>query len=216
MWVREHHRLRPSLDALEARSVLSHVSSTFNVLTSGFHPNLLAIRRNRPASPVALVNQAFVQFQQDFTRARSVYDNLVLSGKAQMVDQSAFKGYTDQRVNLLAEQLTNVFISSPLATARSHGMQPAITIISRKINAPARSVDSGGAVTVDYTNFANGTLGRAVETTTPTFNNQSPTSIALDTQAQDQAIQAAQVAMVNALNIIKTGAFGTGSSHGKH
>jgi hypothetical protein len=217
--MRARFRFRPVADELESKVVLSHLPPTFSVLTSGFRPNVLAVRKNRPVAPIALVNTAFSQFQQDFTQASSLYDNQVLMNQAKVVDQSSFINYIVQRVDLLAQQLTNILESTPLATS---GSRPAVSVITRKIN--GRGTASGSSASDPMNFFAGGTLGKALVDSTPLVQTtgasptpvvQTPTSIALDTQSQVQAIQAAQVAMVNAVNVIKTDAFNSHPSHVK-
>jgi hypothetical protein len=194
--MKSRHEFRPSLGALEDRKLLSHVHARhpFSVVTAGLNLGPSTIRQGRQAPIVAMINASFDQFVLDYGQARSAYYGSISKQTATVVDTGAFKVYTQQRVNLLAEQLTNSLLQTSASTAYTFRHPYPVTIVPRRINGAT------GA-----------TLANALSTTVPAPGS-SPTTIALDSLAQDTAVEAARVTMINGADIIKTGAFGYSKS----
>jgi hypothetical protein len=111
----------------------------------------------------------------------------------------AFQRFTVNRVNLLAEQLANSFLQTPQSTVRGHSLPSPLTVLGKRIN--------GLTSTSTPNPFQVGTLGNSLVATIPA-PNASATTIAIDSAAQSNAIQTAQVAMINSITIHKNGDFG--------
>ena len=95
-----------------------------------------------------------------------------------------------------------LFLQSPKGTARANGQTPALEqLVSKKLINPTGQVPPGS-------------LGRSLVDTIPPPGTSAATA-SLYSLTQDDAIQSAQVAVVNAMNIIKDGDFGnqTSSNH---
>ena len=108
---------------------------------------------------------------------------------------SAFTLYTNQRVTLLAQELINVFVQTPQGTAKAPGQPYALKqLIDTKI------IGNQGQM-------PKGSLARALNQTIPQPGTSAPTT-SLYTLSQDNAIQTAQVSVLNGLSILKNGAFG--------
>jgi hypothetical protein len=194
---------RPALaDRLENRVVLSHgVHRNLSVLVAGLTPHATSLVRNaHRESIIALINQAFNSFSQDYTQARATYLSGLPSPSADAT--AAFKNYTTYRVNLLGQQLTSVALQTSQVNAKQHGSGASLpAMIARRVD----GVDNKGV-------FQPNTLGSALINTIPP-NNSTPSDISLDSLAQDQAIQATQVAVVNGFNIVKNNDFGNKPAH---
>jgi hypothetical protein len=204
-------QFRPAVNVceLEARVVPSHTPArhVYSVVIGGFHPNSLALKQNQTASVLALVNASFDQFQQDYSQTRATYLAAVANNTATLADKGAFNAYTNQRVNLLGQQLVNSFLRSLASTLHTPGTPPPLSAITRKIDGA-----NPGTNASNTTAFAGGTLGFSLISTTPD-PTASTTTVALESLAQDNAIEAARVAMIDTVNVIKNGDFGNGSTH---
>jgi hypothetical protein len=199
-------RFQPGVGELESRVVLNHHRSTFSVITGGLLPGAHTVQQGQHAPIVALINTAFDLFQSDYTQARSAYFGAVANRTATMADQMAFNNYTTQRVEVLAQQLSNSLLQTKSSTLRGHRSQDPVTVIGRRISGPNPG-QMGNS-----TPFAFNTLGFALITSTPAPGSSS-TTVALDALAQDNAVEAARNAMLNAVVIIKNGDFGNQVTH---
>jgi hypothetical protein len=166
------------------------------VTTALIGPNQGFSAKQAP-SITTLVNQSFTSFEEDYTQTRSIYISAIQAGTATSNDTSALNQYTQQRVDLLAQQILNNFFQSSVYVNHQAGATDPSSIITKKIDGPPTSTSSTNPVP-----FNNGTLGKALYLATPS-PTASSTSIALDTLAQDNAIEAARVAIINGLNAVK-------------
>jgi hypothetical protein len=190
------HRFIPSAsDQLESRVVLSRTSEGLAVVVSGLSPRQRVINRQQQAF-TAEVNLAFQSFSNDYDQARATYFSSI-QGQAtpSMATTQAFSLYTSQRVSLLSQQLINIFIQSPQGTAKAPGQPYALKqLIASKI------IGQEGQT-------PRGSLAKSLLLTIPQPNTSAPTA-SLYTLSQDDAIQTAQVAVLNGVSILKNGAFG--------
>ncbi len=188
---RKHGFTPLALDQLESRVVLSQTTQGLSVVVSGLSPHQRALNRKQQAFS-AEITQAFSSFQSDYDQARATYfASIVNQPNPSTATMNAFSLYTTERVSLLAQQLINIFIQSPTGTARGQGQPYALQqLISNKILGPHKD-----------------TLNKSLLATIPQPGTSAPTS-SLYTLSQDNAIQAAQVAVLNGLSIVKNGAFG--------
>ena len=166
----------------------------------------------RPVAPVpAGINAAFDSFSQDYTQARGVYlSALATPGSSDSVNmglRAAFVNYTQNRVELLGQQLTGLFVHASAGAQSQHSNQSqgAGTNLYRVVQTRVSGLETTGASTPTLSNnvFRLGTVGRALIDSTPT-SNVSPGTTALDSLAQDQAIEAARVAVTNGFAFNKT------------
>jgi hypothetical protein len=206
--MKERTRFRPAVVELEARLALSHGPANYSVLTGNDQGKPFVLRRDKPTPIVTLVNTAFNQFGQQYGEARGVYYGAVSDQSATSADQMAFRQYTIQQVRLLAQQLANSFLQTPESTVRGHHLPPPLDVLGKRIDGTATSATANGNP------FQTGTLGNALINAIPPASS-STTTIALDTGAQENAIAAAQVAMINSVNILKNGEFGYNTSQHK-
>jgi hypothetical protein len=152
----------------------------------------------------AQVDQAFASFESDYDQARATYFASIASQTATTAAASsatsAFTLYTTQRVSLLGQQLISIFIQSPQGTARAPGQPYALKqLISTKISG------SQGQ-------HPKGSLLESLLQTIPQAGTSAPTE-ALYVLSQDNAIETAQVATLNGVSIMKSGAFGIQKVH---
>jgi hypothetical protein len=199
--MRKRNGYRPELnDELETRVVLSHGGfRNPSVLLSGLTPRAQSLGRLGSQSLIALTNKAFDSFVQDYTQARGAYLS-TLNTPSGKDSNTAFQNYTQYRVALLAQQIVSTALMSPLSNSKQSGTGSSLRgLVSRKING------------TDALGFTPGTLGNALINATPSAMASAPAA-ALDSLAQDQAIEAARVGVINGLNIIKNGDFGN-SNH---
>jgi hypothetical protein len=194
--MKPRHGFVPSaLDHLESRIVLSRTTEGLSVVVSGLSPRLRVLNRRQQAMS-AEIQQAFTSFQNDYDQARATYfASISNQASPSAATTNAFTLYTTQRVSLLAQQLINVFIQSPQGTAKAPGQPYALThlITSKIIGAQGQ--------------HPKGSLASSLLQTIPQPGTSAPTS-SLYTLSQDDAIQTAQVAILNGLSIVKNGAFG--------
>ncbi len=184
-----------ALDRLESRVVLSTTTQGLATVVSGLSPHLKALNREQQAMS-AEISQAFQSFQNDYDQARATYFASILGQTSpSMATTQAFTLYTTQRVSLLSEELINIFIQSPQGTSRAKGEPPALQhLITKAIIGPQGQEPKGS-------------LERSLLATIPPAGTSAPTA-SLYTLSQDNAIQTAQVTVLNGLSIIKNGAFG--------
>jgi hypothetical protein len=194
---RRHGFVPSALDQLESRIVLSRTTQGLSVVVSGLTPRQRVLNRQQQAFS-AEINQAFSSFQSDYDQARATYfASISNQTNPSAATTNAFTLYTTQRVSLLAQQLINIFIQSPQGTAKAQGQPYALkSLISKQIIGPQGEIPKGS-------------LAKSLLMTIPQPGTSAPTS-SLYTLSQDNAIQTAQVAILNGLSIIKNGAFGIG------
>ena len=183
------------LDHLEARVVLSKTTEGLSVVVSGLSPHLKVLDRKQQAMS-AEIQQAFSQFQNDYDQARATYFASILNQTTpSAATTNAFTLYTTQRVSLLGQQLVNIFIQSPQGTAKVPGQPYALKqLVSTKIIGPQGQHPKGSLI-------------ESLLQTIPQPGTSVPTA-SLYSLSQDEAIQTAQVAVLNGLSITKNGAFG--------
>jgi hypothetical protein len=191
--MRARNQFRPeAVDGLEPRLALHHGSSSISVVTTGLLGPNQGFSANQTPSITTLVNQSFASFEEDYTQSRSIYISAIQAHTAATADSSALNQYTQQRVILLGQQLLNNLFQASPHIQHEHGVTDPATIITKKID--------GQPATLNKTNpFNYGTLGCALLQSTPSAS-ASPTAISLDSLAQDNAIEAARVAMINGIN----------------
>ncbi|WP_435020800.1 hypothetical protein TA3x_002027 [Tundrisphaera sp. TA3] len=195
------------VEALEERKVLSGAGGGV-ATTAALHRPSDRGARGQSSSVVAMVNASFSAFIREYGATRAVYLSSIQARTAPIGatstnpitgdpagDLAAINQYTQQRVDLLAQQLRNNFQQSPIygKKDRDNPSDP-MAIITKKINA---STNANGKIPFDK-----GTLGRALFQATPS-PTASPTAIALNSLAQDNAIEAARVAIINGINTFK-------------
>lgn len=194
--MKRKHGFVPSVfDRLESRVVLSRTTQGLSVVVSGLSPRLKAITREQQAFS-AEINQAFSSFQSDYDQARATYfASIQNQASPSAATTNAFTLYTTQRVSLLAEQLTNIFIQSPQGTAKAQGQPYALKqLVSTKIIGPQGQTPKGS-------------LAKSLLQAIPQPGTSAPTA-SLYTLSQDNAIQTAHDAILNGLSMLKSGAFG--------
>jgi len=199
--MRERHRFRPAgWDCLETRVALTHGGPISPGLIGTISPNPRA--GGAAARDVAQVNAAFNQFIANYQQAQGAY---LSSGTA--ADATAFKAYTSQGVELLAQELTRTMSRLPGslvyikdAHQRSlHGTSSIVlqAILYSRINGPA-----GSGSLLDTLNST------AVVPSTPP-NGASAT---LYTLTAANAIQSARYAMINSVKFLVMNTFDNGHS----
>ena len=198
--MRRRHQFIPSAsDQLEGRVVLSQTTLGLSTVVSGLSPHLRALNRRQTAL-VAEVNQAFDSFQNDFDQARATYfASLQTSPAMAKSAMTAFMGYTQQRTEVLAQQIVSSFVQTPQGTAKAPSQPYALkSLVESKIIGPKGRGPDGSLITSLNNTTAN--IDATVLTSSPTTS--------LYTLTQDNAIQAARTAVLNGVSIMKSGAFG--------
>ncbi len=182
-------------DRLEERVVLSQFRG-FSVVVSGLHPRQNVLNRHQMAV-AAEVNQAFTSFQNDYGQARATYfASLANQSTADAATQNAFTLYTQQRVNLLAQQLISSFLQYKPGTARQHGQPSTLQVlISHRIIGMNGQTNNPGS------------LANSLLTTIPPAGTSAPTAT-LYSLSQDNAIAAAKVSILNWTGTLRNGDFG--------
>ncbi len=195
---RKHKFIPSAFDHLEDRVVLSTYRGS-SVVVSGLHPRQNVLNRHQ-MTVVAEVNQAFSSFQNDYDQARATYfASIVNESTASTATANAFKFYTTQRVSLLAQQLISSFLQYKPSTARQHGQPSTLQVLINH-----RIIGINGEPTA-------GSLENSLLTTIPPAGTSAPTAT-LYSLSQDNAIEAAQVAILNGAGILRNGDFGNTSS----
>ncbi len=105
--------------------------------------------------------------------------------------------YTTQRVEVLAQQLISSFLQNPEGTARVKGRDTTLKslVLSKIVNPQTKS------------GTATGLLLQSLTSTIPPAGAAASTQ-SLYTLSQDEAIEAAQTTILNAVNIVRNGDFG--------
>ncbi len=192
---RRHGFIPSALDQLESRVVLSRTTQGLATVVGGLSPRLRVLNRQQQAMS-AEIQQAFTSFQNDYDQARATYFSSILNQTSpDAATTNAFTLYTTQRVSLLSQQLISIFIQSPQGTAKAPGQPYALKqLVSSKIIGPQGQ-------------HPKGSLACSLLQTVPQAGTSRTTS-SLYTLSQDDAIESAQVAVLNGLSIVKNGAFG--------
>ncbi len=188
-------------ERLEDRFVLngSHAAKQLSVVVSGLSPRQQVL--NSHQQPViAEVNQAFSSFQNDYGQARGTYfasiQNQTPGADATKSAATAFTLYTTQRLELLAQQLISSFLQEPQGASHAKGQTITLKqMISKKIINPQTR------------NGPTGLLYQSLTTSIPPAGASASTE-SLYTLSQDNAIQAAQVTVTNAVGVLRNGQFG--------
>jgi hypothetical protein len=202
---RNHKFIPTAFDRLEDRLVMSHYRG-YSVVVSGLHPHQNVLNRHQ-MTVVAEVNQAFASFQADYDQARATYFASITnqssspsSGSAAISQATtAFGQYMTQRVSLLAQQLISSFLQYKSATARQHGNQPTLEVL---INHRIIGINGGATA---------GSLAMGLQDSITQLGKSapvSPSTATLFSLTQDEAIAAAQVAILNGAGILRNGDFG--------
>ena len=201
--MRSRHSYKPWAQTLEDRVVLSHSPwRGLSVVVSGLTPRQQQLnRRQQPI--VAEVNQAFASFTSDYSNARATYFASIFNvPNPSTATTNAFSLYTKQRVSLLANQIISSFLQSPQGTSRAHGQPSSLgQLVARKLINP-QGVGAPGS------------LVNSLLATIPPPGTSSATA-SLYSLSQDNAIESAQVAVINGVSILKNGDFGNQAGHHK-
>ncbi len=201
----------PTCTRLESRMVLSHghPARALSVVVSGLSPaqNVLNSRRQLV---VAEVNQSFDLFESDYGQARATYFAAILNqpptGPAAIDAVNAFHLYTEQRVSLLAQQVTSSLLQYNAGTARTPGRPNTVKLlISSEIINP-KAVNA-------KTQLPTGQLFQSLVGSTPTPGTLSAPTETLYTLSQNDAIEVARDAVINTVGIVRNGDFGNQVSH---
>ncbi len=197
--MKRNHKFLPSaFDHLENRVVLSSYRGS-SVVVSGLHPHQNVLNRQQ-TTVVAEVNQAFSSFQNDYDQARATYfASIANQSSVSTATTQAFTLYTQQRVNLLAQQLISSFLQYKSATAKPHGQASSLQVLINH-----RIIGINGQATA-------GSLAQSLLATIPPPGTSAPTAT-LYSLSQDNAIAAAQVAVLNGAGILRNGDFGNTSA----
>lgn len=177
--MRDRHAFRPTLGGgleLEPRVVLSRVG----LVQAGAVPR-------KPVGLAAKLDQAFGSFRTEYFAARDAY---LKSGAAA---GQAFMSFTTQRVNVLAQDISAIFLHINGGTSRIKGKPPQLQVLiqSRILN------NSGPA----------GLLYSLNVQALPLPGTKEP-ALSLYTATAESAISAARAATENSIRYIATGAFG--------
>ena len=192
-------RFEPAVvDRLEARVVLSHSAVRHALVTIDGFPS--GPVRRQPVSVASGVEGAFASFSSDYATARSAYYASILNVATPAAGTyPAFVQYTKQRVSLLANQVTGSFLQVPQGISQAVEQPGAVRqLVSKKLITP-EGATMPGSLASDL-----------VQSTPMPFSSAATASI--DSLTQDDAIEAAQVAVLNGVRIVKSGAFGKKSS----
>ncbi len=210
--MKRNSRFTPACIRLEGRMVLSHghAARALSVVVSGLSPaqNVL---NGRQQMVVAEVNQAFEAFQSDYGQARATYFaalSEVQSPTAPAASDAvtAFRLYTEQRVSLLAQQVISSLLQYSPGTARAPRQPNSIKLlISSDLINPQKLNPT--------TQLPTGQLFQSLVGSTPTPATASPPTETLYTLSQNDAIEVANDAVINAVGILRNGDFGNQVSH---
>lgn len=189
-------------DELEGRVLLSHGNGRIispAVVLGGLTPGGQTLNKTTAPSVVTQINASFDSFVADYTQTRGVYLSTLVPGTASAADPNgvAFKNYTRYRIDLLGQQVTSSLLQSYAGiSGNSHGQKGLWTdytnIVQSRVNGPQMNK----MATADPSFFRAGTMGRALIDTTPP-SGSTPAASSLDSLAQDQAIEAARVSVIN-------------------
>jgi hypothetical protein len=199
------HRFLPTnvdRSVLEDRLVLNARTAS-PVLLQGLHAPVRVFRPGAKAPVSSLVDLAYQSFLQDYQAVRGTFYASLQDRTATDADRTAFTNYTRQRVNLLAQQVTNSLLLYNQSTSRGSRQDDPLPLIVLRING---ATDRRGVTPRQQTTPAS-SLVQSLTDSTPALN-ASPTTIALSTVSQDNAIEASRVATLNGVTIVRNGDFG--------
>jgi len=140
--MRQRHRFRPTeLDRLESRVVLSQFSAIAPAAVAPL--NVSSRVRGLNVATVDQINQAYDRFTQDFLQSQGAY---FAAGHTETTTdpqtaQRYFRSFIVQRVDLLAQELTNVFVQLPGGVRRGgpNGSSLVQSYLRQRINGPGRA-----------------------------------------------------------------------------
>lgn len=209
--MKRRRRYQPAItDVLEGRMVLSHASVHARTALVALSTSVRARGQGSSGPAVAQVDAAYDSFVRDYTQARGVYLSLLATGsdpataQAATGAEAAFLNYTQYRVELLGQQVVSAFLPATANLSnQKHGQNPnagasLMTLVQARVNG-LNATATGANVNV----FHRGTLGFSLVSTTPDAMT-SPAAASLDSLAQDQAIQASRLAVINGFNYNKS------------
>jgi hypothetical protein len=175
--------LEGTLDLLESRVVLSRTALGTPVVVSGLYPHQRIL--NRQQQPVAAeINQVFDSFQNDYDQARATYFTSIQNqANPSLATTNAFVFYTTQRVSLIGQQILNIFVQTKHTPRQTQSLERLVgtKIIGAQAQAPP------------------GSLAQSLLQTIPQPGTSAPTS-SLYSLSEDNAIEAARVAILNGVN----------------
>jgi hypothetical protein len=215
--MRRPKAFRPDgIEMLEGRVVLSSFSNSVYAAARGLGGRAALVGRQVNQPVVNRVNEAFDKFVVEYSQARAAYLSTLQPGTSTpepnpaLIDPSpytAFIAYTRYRVDLLGQELASSFLQGMPAQAKQGGggAQAAqlATVVRQKVNGlEITATSTAGVPTLGGRTFRIGSLGRALVDTIPPANSPAATA-GLLTLAQDQAIEASRVAVLNGLNSAK-------------
>ena len=180
---RKHAFVPTTLDRLESRVVLSRTPLGTPVVVSGLYPHQRILNLQHQSS-AAKINQVFDSFQNDYDQARATYFTSIQNqSNPSQATTNAFVVYTTQRVSLLGQQILNIFVQTKHRQSQSRVLKRlvATTIIGSQGQMPP------------------GSLAQSLLQTIPQPGTTAPTS-SLYSLSQDNAIEAARVAILNGVN----------------
>lgn len=193
--MRKRHAFRPSeMFELEKRVVLSRVVPPVPALVSGLSVRGRGARPARIAPTTESVDKAFASFTEDYSQARGIYF-ASLAGPAGDADRQAFINFTEQRVNVLAQELVNSLLAASPRRGRQKGDAQPFEGIPRLVGRRINARQANGA-------FGEGTLAESLIDSIPAANT-SPATAALFALSQDNAIEAARVGVLNGITVFK-------------
>ena len=206
--MRRRHQFVPSSpegSRLEDRVVLNGTGNQVanSVLLQGLNGPARSFRPHASAAVASLVDLAYQSFEQDFDAVRATYFSAVENGTATMPDMTAFKNYTQQRTNLLAQQVINSYLLYSPSTTRGHGVESPLPLAVAQINGAADKkpmLKQGSPLLMNLN-------------TSIVSPGSSATTITLSTVAEDNAIASSRVATLNGVTIVRNGNFGNGNKH---
>jgi hypothetical protein len=196
--VGKQHRFRPfACEELELRALLTHGGPLNPALIGTLSPNTRAVG---PLGRVqAQVNASFDRFSTDYFQAQGAF----LSAGSTSGLLPAFKTFTEQRVNLLAQELTRTLARVPgsytrIANTGQQAQNGSNVVLTGFLNRKINGTGSVGANSLLTTLTSNALLPPA---------GTAGAGASLYTLAATNAIQTARAASINAVRFMATGAF---------
>jgi hypothetical protein len=198
--MRERHRFRPGgWDCLESRLALTHGGPISPGLIGTLSPNPRA--SGAAGRAVAQVNAAFNQFTVNYLQAQGAY---LSSGTSN--DSKAFQAYTTQAIAVLAQELTRTLARLPGSLVYiKNKTQRDRTGSSVVLQAILHSQITGADDPTLTPDALQKTLNTSVPMTPPTG-----ASATLYTLTATNAIQAAQIGIINSIRYLVNHTFNNG------
>ena len=201
--MRRTHRLRPDLaDRLETRLVMSRGIGIAPAVVAPL--NTSGRVRALNVAAIEQVNQAYDSFAQDYLSALGAYFGNGGSAAADPAGTLYFRRLVQQRIDLLSEQLTQVFVRLPSATkggaaGSPRGSMPLQSFLRTRVNGNGDS------------SLLRNLVGPPDAANVIPPSTSEPNVAALFTASSLNAIETARAATVNATGYLIRGTF----SHGK-